>query len=158
LPNYFHHKYNAGQGGASGVQQIAVDIDEELLHIARDWFDLPRAPHLKFRGGDALEVVQTMRENAFNIIIRDVFADFITPVHLIGDAFYAEITRTLAPGGLYLANNVSSSRGDAVSAEAKIASKWLENVQILPAEPISNAAKKKGAVTNFIVVGNKARA
>lgn len=87
-----------------GSRQIGVDLDTELLSHVRDWFDLPRAPELRLRAGDARAELARMRDASADVVIRDAFAPDTTPGHLQTLGFAQEVGRVLAPGGLYLAN------------------------------------------------------
>lgn len=85
-------------------RQIGIDIDQELLDFARKWFDLPKAPRLRLRGGDARAQLETLRNQSQDVIIRDVFADAATPSHLRTAQFNSLVLSKLKPGGLYLVN------------------------------------------------------
>lgn len=89
-----------------GSRQIGIDIDARLLELARAWFDLPRAPRLRLRAGDAREQLASLRTASADIVIRDVFAGDITPPHLLTAEFVSDVLRVLRPGGLYLVNCV----------------------------------------------------
>lgn len=85
-------------------RQIGIDIDQELLDYAREWFDLPKSPRLRLRGGDARTQLESLRDGSQDIIIRDVFANGRTPEHLTTIEFVSLVLRKLKPGGLYLVN------------------------------------------------------
>lgn len=100
-----------------GSRQIGVDIDTQLLELVRQWFALPRAPELRLRAGDARTQLATMRDSSADVVIRDVFAPDVTPEHLTTTGFVREVRRTLAPGGLYLANIADRQPLDLVRRE-----------------------------------------
>lgn len=85
-------------------RQIGVDIDQGLLDFARTWFDLPKSPRLRLRAGDARAQLELIQDHSQDIIIRDVFADAVTPQHLTTTEFTQLVLRKLKPGGLYLVN------------------------------------------------------
>lgn len=87
-----------------GSTQVAVDLDTELVGLVRDWFDLPRAPRLRLRQGDARRELSTLRDGWADVVVRDAFAPDTTPAHLTTIEFDADVWRVLAPGGTYLAN------------------------------------------------------
>lgn len=97
LARYFAHRY--GQS-----RNTVVELDGELTRLVREWFDLPRAPRLKIRVGDAREVTDTFVPASRDVIIRDVFAGALTPSNLATLEFYRQVHRSLAPKGLYVAN------------------------------------------------------
>jgi len=87
-----------------GSRQLAVEIDELLARHVREWFELPRAPALRIRVGDAREVLATLPDASADVVVRDVFADAHTPAHVQTLEFTAEVARVLRPDGVYLAN------------------------------------------------------
>lgn len=103
-------------------RQIGVDIDGELLAYARSWFDLPRAPRLRLRTGDARTELASMRENSADVVIRDVFDGTVTPNHLTSVEFAAEVLRVLRPGGIYLVN--CADRPPLTHARREVATLW----------------------------------
>lgn len=112
LPRYLAHEY-------PGSRHVAVEIDAELARLAREWFDLPRAPRLRIRVGDAREVVTALREGTRDVVIRDAFAGGVTPPHLMTAEFTSAVRRVLAPGGLYVAN--CGDRRDLKSVRREVA-------------------------------------
>ncbi|MBD8505850.1 fused MFS/spermidine synthase [Hoyosella sp. G463] len=87
-----------------GARQLVVEIDAELARLARQWSDLPRAPRLRIRVGEAREVVQGLSPGTRDVIVRDVFAGDETPRALTTTGFLDEARRVLAPGGMYAVN------------------------------------------------------
>ncbi|WP_435299870.1 fused MFS/spermidine synthase [Timonella sp. A28] len=85
-------------------RQIGIDIDGELHDYARQWFSLPKSPRLRLRTGDAREELSKVPDGSQDVIIRDVFADALTPSHLTTTEFTQLVVKKLRPGGLYLAN------------------------------------------------------
>ncbi len=87
-----------------GSTQLAVELDEELARLVREWFDLPRAPRLRIRTGDARAVTAGLRDGAWEVVVRDVFAAGLVPAHVRTLEAVRQVHRVLAPGGLYLVN------------------------------------------------------
>lgn len=81
-----------------------VELDGALAALVRTWFDIPRSPTVKIRVGDAREVVESLVAQSRDIVIRDVFSGAVTPTRMTTAEFFAQVKRTLAPGGLYIAN------------------------------------------------------
>lgn len=103
-----------------GSTQTAVEIDELLAGYVRDWFDLPRSPRLRIRVGDAAQVVASVREGEWDVVVRDVFASGAVPETCASPEFHAHAARALAPDGLYLANLSSRPRQTAAADLAGI--------------------------------------
>lgn len=87
-----------------GSRQLVVEVDAELARLVREWFDLPAKPALRIRVGDAREVLRSRPDTSADVVVRDVFADAVTPLHVTTREFTAQVARVLRPGGLYLAN------------------------------------------------------
>jgi hypothetical protein len=67
LARYFHAVY-------PDARQVVVELDGKLAEYVRGWFDLPKAPLLRLRVGEAREVAETLTADTRDFIIRDVFA------------------------------------------------------------------------------------
>lgn len=102
-----------------GSHQLAVELDATLAGLVRDWFDLPRAPALRLRAGDARAVLESRPDASADVVIRDVFAGDTTPDHVRTVEFTAGVSRVLAPGGVYLAN--CADRPPLAGARAEVA-------------------------------------
>ncbi|WP_187774361.1 spermidine synthase [Lolliginicoccus suaedae] len=87
-----------------GARQLVVEIDAELARLAREWSDLPRAPRLRIRVGEAREVVEGLSPGTRDVIVRDVFAGDETPRALTTTGFLDAARLVLAPGGMYAVN------------------------------------------------------
>ncbi|GAA2006634.1 fused MFS/spermidine synthase [Brevibacterium samyangense] len=86
------------------ARQVVVELDARLTVLVRAWFDLPSAPLLRLRPGDAGEVLPTLTENSRDLVIRDVFAGDRTPEQLTTVEYARHADRVLDAGGLYLLN------------------------------------------------------
>lgn len=85
-------------------RQVVVELDGKLAELVREWFDLPRAPLLRIRVGEAREVTETLTEDSRDLVVRDVFAGAVTPPSLRTTEFTEHVRRVLAPGGIYVVN------------------------------------------------------
>lgn len=86
------------------ARQVVVELDAALTRLVREWLDLPRAPLLRIRAGEAREVTESLTESSRELVLRDVFAGEQTPGHLRTVEFMRHVDRVLTPEGLYLAN------------------------------------------------------
>lgn len=143
LPRYLAKEY-------PNSRHVAVEIDAELARLAREWFDLPRAPLLRIRVGDAREVTESLTEASRDVVIRDAFAESVTPLHLKTVEFTAAVKRVLAPGGLYIAN--VGDRRNLLSARMEVATiaTVFANVELI-ADPSMFKGRRSG---NIIVVAS----
>lgn len=116
LARYFHAVY-------PDARQVVVELDGKLAEYVRGWFDLPKAPLLRLRVGEAREVTETLTADSRDFIIRDVFAGSLTPRPLTTAEFNEHIKRVLSPGGIYVVNsgdapNLVNAREDAATIAA----------------------------------------
>lgn len=126
-------------------RQVAVEIDGEMARLVREWFDLPRAPRLRLRVGEARAVLESLRGDTRDLIIRDVFAGTATPLPVTTAEFTAHVRRVLEPGGIYMVNcgdrrDLAMARREAVT----IARAFTHVVMI--ADPAMLAGRRTGNV------------
>ncbi len=131
-------------------RHTVVELDDKLASYVREWFDIPRAPTVKIRVGEARRVTDSFKPATRDVIIRDVFAGQTTPEPLTTLEFFRSAHSSLAPGGLYAAN--CGDRSDLRLAKAELAgmSQVFEHVAV-----ISDPAMLKGRrYGNIILLGS----
>jgi hypothetical protein len=143
LARYFHAVY-------PDARQVVVELDGKLAEYVRGWFDLPKAPLLRLRVGEAREVTESLTAETRDFIIRDVFAGALTPRPLTTAEFTQHVKRVLAPGGLYVVNSgdapdLKNAREDA----ATIAAAFRHTVII--ADPAMLKGRRYG---NMVMAGS----
>ncbi|WKD61011.1 spermidine synthase [Corynebacterium ciconiae DSM 44920] len=97
LPRYFAHSYPRSRN-------TVVEYDALLAERVRQWFDIPRAPQVKIRVGEAAATVSTFRPDSRDVIIRDCFAGGTVPAPLTQPEFVEHVRGSLTEDGIYLAN------------------------------------------------------
>lgn len=112
LARYLAHAYPA-------ARQVVVELDGRLAELVREWFELPRAPLLRIRVGEARAVTESLTPATRDVVLRDVFAGAVTPVPLTTVEFARHVDRVLAPGGLYVLN--CGDTRDLAGARAELA-------------------------------------
>lgn len=132
------------------ARQVVVELDGKLAEYVRGWFDLPKAPLLRIRVGEARAVTETLTAQTRDFIIRDVFAGAFTPRPLTTAEFTEHAKRVLASGGLYVANSgdgpdLKNAREDA----ATIAAAFRHTVII--ADPAMLKGRRYG---NMVMAGS----
>lgn len=132
-----------------GSRQVAVDLDPVLVALVRDWFDLPRAPALRLRTGDAREQLATLPDGGADAVVRDVFAGDRTPAHVTTVEFVRDVARALRPGGVYLANCADRPPLDHARAEVATLAEVFAHVGLV-AEPGVLRGRRYG---NLVLVG-----
>ncbi|WP_426765470.1 spermidine synthase [Pseudarthrobacter sp. 1G09] len=132
------------------ARQVVVELDGKLAEYVRGWFDLPKAPLLRIRVGEAREVTETLTADTRDFIIRDVFAGALTPRPLTTAEFNQHVRRVLAPGGVYVVNSgdapdLKSAREDAATIAAS-----FEHTLII-ADPAMLKGRRYG---NMVMAGS----
>lgn len=133
-------------------RNVVVEIDGKLANYVRDWFDLPRAPLLKIRVGEAREVTESLSEASRDLIIRDVFAGALTPRPLTTAEFTAAARKVLIPGGVYVVNCGDSPALTTARREAATIAAAFEHTVII-ADPPMLKGRRSG---NIIIAGSDA--
>ncbi|GAA2070528.1 spermidine synthase [Williamsia deligens] len=85
-------------------RHVAVEVDAALAQLVRDRFDIPRAPIVRIRVGDARAVTESLTPDSRDVVVVDVFAGATTPPHLTTVEFVDAVHRVLRPGGLAVMN------------------------------------------------------
>ncbi len=130
--------------------QVAIEPDELLATLVREWFDLPRSPHLRIRVQDGLAALRSAPESRYEIIIRDAFSQFRIPAHLTTADFISHTRRVLAPGGLYLANTADHPPLTLTRREVATALEYFSHVSIIT-EPGILRGRRYG---NVVIIGS----
>ncbi|WIM68656.1 fused MFS/spermidine synthase [Corynebacterium breve] len=97
LARYFAHVW-------PNSRNTVVEIDMDLAVLVREVFDIPKAPAVKIRVGEAREETDKFVPASRDIIIRDVFSSAVTPRPLTTVEFFEAAHSSLSATGLYVAN------------------------------------------------------
>jgi spermidine synthase len=135
-----------------GSHQLAVELDAALAELVRGWFDLPRAPALRIRAGDARSELESRPDASADVVIRDVFAGDVTPAHVRTVEFTRAAARVLTTGGVYLAN--CADRPPLQTARAEVATLRAVFADVVAiAEPGQLKGRRYG---NLVLAGSDA--
>lgn len=143
LARYFHAAY-------PDARQVVVELDGKLAEYVRGWFDLPKAPLLRIRVGEAREVTESLTPDTRDLIIRDVFAGAFTPRALTTREFNDYAQRVLAPGGLYIVNSGDAPDLKNAREDAATIADTFEHTMII-ADPAMLKGRRYG---NMIMAGS----
>ena len=130
-------------------RQVAIELDAALPELVRTWFDLPRAPALRIRAGDARRALATLADASADVVLRDVFAGDRTPDHVVTLEFTQDVARVLRPGGVYLANCADRPPLTRARAESATLMAVFRHVAVI-AEPGQLKGRRYG---NLVLVG-----
>lgn len=88
-----------------GSQQVAVELERELLDFVLESMPLPEGTQLQSIIGDARwSLPQAAQHGPFDAIVLDIFSGPEAPEHIACREFYAETAELLAPGGVLIVN------------------------------------------------------
>lgn len=142
LARYFAHAWK-------GSRNTVVEVDRKLAELARELFDIPRAPAVKIRVGDAREVANGFKPGTRDVIIRDVFADATTPRDLTTVEFFRAARSSLSADGVYVANcGAHADLSEAKEEFAGMAEVWPHLAAI--ADPPMLKGRRYG---NIVLIG-----
>ena len=132
------------------ARQVVVEIDAKLAELVRRWFDIPKAPLVRIRVGEAREVTESLSPGSRDLIIRDVFAGSRTPEPLTTLQFTEAARRVLAPGGIYLVNCGDAPTLQRARAEAATIGRVFPH-RVIIADPPMLKGRRYG---NVIIAGS----
>jgi spermidine synthase len=87
-----------------------VDIDPEVVAIAKRYFQVPEDSRLRLHPLDGRRFVQETTQK-YDLIFLDAYNSDTIPFHLTTREFYRELEARLAPGGVVVSNIIGALRG-----------------------------------------------
>lgn len=98
ISNYLFDRFD-------GLEVDAVDIDAEVVRLARQYFGVPKDPRYRTHVADGrLFVERTPAEPQWDMVILDAFRGVFVPFHLKTVEYYEALKARLRPGGVVVAN------------------------------------------------------
>lgn len=133
------------------TRQLVVELDGALARYAREWFDLPRAPALRIRVGEAREAVTGM-SGTWDVVVRDAFAGARVPQHLTTVEFLRLVAQRLTDDGLYVGNLVDTPPLPVARQEVATAREVFAHVALAVEPPILKGRR----FGNLVVIASRA--
>ncbi len=109
-----------GLGGGSFPKRLSrdfpqvvvdvVDIDPEVIAIAKRFFQVPEDSRLRLHLRDGRRYVKETTEK-YDLIFLDAYNSDTIPFHLTTREFYRELEAHLVPGGFVVSNIIGALRG-----------------------------------------------
>ena len=87
-----------------------VDIDPEIIGIAKRYFQVPEDSRLRLHRRDGRRFVRETTEQ-YDLIFLDAYNSDTIPFHLTTREFYRQLQAHLAPGGFVISNIIGTLRG-----------------------------------------------
>jgi spermidine synthase len=132
------------------TQQV-IEVDGALVNLVRRRLPLERTWRVRIRTGDAREVLARAPEDAFDLVISDVYAGSRTPAHLTSVELVELAARVLRPGGFFAANVADGASLAFARAQAATLRAVLPEVCLI-ADPAVLRGRRFG---NLILVGGR---
>lgn len=144
-----------GMGGGSIIRPLidefgvhgkitAIDFDPVVIDIANSEFGISESSALKIINADASAFVNDSKEQ-FNLIIIDLFIDYIVPDTFYKGEFWSSLTKLVANGGWFLFNAGVRLKPDSLPSE--LLSQLNRDFEV----SIHNNVEG----TNTLIIGNK---
>ncbi|WP_313814543.1 fused MFS/spermidine synthase [Glutamicibacter sp.] len=118
------------------ARQVVVELDAKLAELVRTNFEVPRAPLVRLRVGDAGQVLPTLSDDSRDVVIRDVFAGSTTPRQLTTVDYARQAQRVLDAGGVYVMNCGDTADLAGAKAEAATLLSVFEHVALIADPPM----------------------
>lgn len=97
ITNYLFRKFE-------GIEIDAVDIDPEVIRLARKYFDVPDSPRYRTHAADGRVFVEDSADQRWDVILLDAFRGVFVPMHLKTVEYYQQLAQHLTPDGVVAAN------------------------------------------------------
>lgn len=101
-----------------GSDAHVLEVDGDLVELARDELGLRTSPALRVSVGDARTTMRELPSDSADVVVGDAFGTYAVPWHLATDEWAREVRRVLHPGGLYALNVIDYPPLDLLRAEA----------------------------------------
>ena len=150
-----------GLGGGSSLKRIhrdfpqvrmrAVEIDPEVVDVARKWFAFPSSiPVTVDDGRRYLE----RHDRRYDVIAVDAYYADAIPFHLTTREFLETVRARLKPGGVVVANVIGAVRGDGSKLLRSFVRTYREVFPTVVLHPVSRRATDAFATANVILVAS----
>jgi len=101
-----------------GSRSRVLEVDEELVGLARERLGLRTSVDLRVTVGDARVTLRDHVPDSADLIVGDAFGGRAVPWHLTTAEWVAEVRRVLRPNGLYAVNVIDRQPLHLLKAEA----------------------------------------
>ena len=93
-----------------GSRSRVLEVDEQLVDLARSRLGLGDVPGMRIRIGDARLTLRDEPRKSADLIVGDAFGGRVVPWHLTTREFLADVRNVLRPGGVYAMNLIDGER------------------------------------------------
>lgn len=92
------------QATRPGSRQVAVELEADLIDFVLGAMPLPAGTSCEIITGDAADAVLEQPDEAFDVVVLDIFAGADAPAHLTAPDFAAHLLRVCSSDGVVLVN------------------------------------------------------
>jgi SAM-dependent methyltransferase len=131
-----------------GTRSTVLELDPEVVEIAREELGLSTGPDLRVRTGDARMSILDEPSGAYDLVVGDAFSSRSVPWHLTTREFLAEVRRVLRPDGVYAMNLIDGGELGFLRAELSTLEAVFDNVVV-----VANRSQSYG---NFVAAASPA--
>jgi spermidine synthase len=137
-----------------GITVDTVEIDKEVVNVARRFFALPDDPRLRTHVDDGRQWLLKNDEERFDIIFIDAFYSDSIPAHLATQEFLALAKSRLKLGGLIVTNVIGAMRGEQSKLFRSMHRTYRSQFQTVEAHPVDDTpgAQDDDEIRNIILV------
>jgi spermidine synthase len=133
----------------------AVEIDPEVIKIAKDHFNIKESKQLRLHAQDG-RLFLTRTQNQYDVIMLDAYFTDAMPFHLATKQFFELAQKKLTPNGIVVANLISAVTGPS----GKIARSFVRTVRQVYPQTYIFASRRPDNVSldtiqNVIVVATR---
>ena len=101
-----------------GSRSRVLEVDGDLVDVARERLGLRTSPSLRVLEGDARMTMRDQPSRSADVVVGDAFGGRAVPWHLATREWVAQVRRVLRPGGLYALNVIDQGGLELMRAEA----------------------------------------
>lgn len=133
-----------------GSTNVVLELDPELVALARRQLGLVTGPDLRVETGDARLTLRREPRGVYDVVVGDAFGGLAVPWHLTTVEFLEQVRGRLEPGGVYVMNLIDFPPLGFARAEVATLREVFDHVAVL-APPARLAGRAGG---NFVLVAS----
>jgi hypothetical protein len=135
-----------------GSRSRVLEVDPQLVDLAREDLGLQTSDALVVRTGDARVTLRDEPSGSADVVVGDAFGGRTIPWHLATAEFVADVRRVLRPDGLYLLNVIDGGDLKLLRAEAATLLREFADVALV-AEPEADGGGPGPG--NFVLIASE---
>lgn len=136
-----------------GIATEVVEIDPEIVELARRWFGFPAEIPVHVEDGRTFVERTT---NRYDFVVLDAFRSETHPAHLFTREFFARVDGMLAPGGMVAINMAGLAYGPGSAAWRSVRKTLLESFDHVRVFAGASNPEARIKVTNLFIVASDA--